>query len=112
MNGCEAVAFASSGGMELVGSNLLDCHPEPARTKLLRLLETGETNVYTIEKDGSRKLIYQAPWYRQGECAGLVEIALVMPAAIPHFVRDGQEPDAGVTAEFRRAQGELPAPCR
>jgi transcriptional regulator with PAS, ATPase and Fis domain len=89
MNDKSAEAFQSQGGRGLVGTNLLDCHPEPARSKVRRLLENHQTNVYTIEKAGTRKLVYQAPWYREGEYAGLVEIDLELPAEMPHFVRDG-----------------------
>jgi hypothetical protein len=46
--------------------------------------------VYTIEKNGVRKLIFQAPWFQDGKYAGLVELALEIPAEMPHFVRDGQ----------------------
>lgn len=87
MNAKAAQTFANSGGEALVGSNLLDCHPEPARSKLRRLLETGERNAYTIEKNGVHKLIYQTPWYENGEYRGLVELSLEIPAALPHFVR-------------------------
>jgi transcriptional regulator with PAS, ATPase and Fis domain len=73
---------------DLVGRNVLDCHPEPARAKLAELLATGKSNVYTIEKNGIRKLIYQSPWYRGGQFAGLVEISLELPASLPHFQRD------------------------
>jgi transcriptional regulator with PAS, ATPase and Fis domain len=73
---------------DLVGKNVLDCHPEPARTKLSELLATGKSNVYTIEKNGIKKLIYQSPWYRDGQFAGLVEISLELPASLPHFRRD------------------------
>ena len=45
-------------------------------------------NVYTTEKGGVRTLVYQAPWYRDGQYAGLVELALEIPQAMPHFVRD------------------------
>jgi hypothetical protein len=87
MNELAALSFARDGGQKLVGSNLLDCHPEPARTKLEQLLASAQKNVYTIEKDGVRKLIYQAPWYEHGQYAGLVEIALEIPNSIPHFLR-------------------------
>ena len=43
---------------DLVGQNVLDCHPEPARRKLMRLMEEHATNAYTIEKNGVKKLIY------------------------------------------------------
>ncbi len=73
---------------DLVGRNVLDCHPEPARAKLAELLATGESNVYTIEKKGRKKLIYQSPWYKDGEFAGLVELSLELPESLPHFRRD------------------------
>jgi len=73
---------------DFVGRSVLDCHPEPARAKLAELLATGKSNVYTIEKKGIRKLIYQSPWYRDGQFAGLVEISLELPASLPHFRRD------------------------
>jgi hypothetical protein len=78
----------SSFSGDLVGRNVLDCHPEPARAKLAELLATGNSNVYTIEKNGRRKLIYQSPWYRDGQFAGLLEISLELPASLPHFKRD------------------------
>jgi len=89
MNDRSAKTFAKDGGLRLVGSNLLDCHPEPSRSKLVDLLAAGKINAYTIEKGGVKKLIYQAPWYEQGEYQGLVEVALVLPNELPHFVRDG-----------------------
>jgi PAS domain-containing protein len=87
MNTRATETFARSGGGDLIGRNLLDCHPEPARTKLQALLKSGGTNAYTIEKAGQHKLIYQAPWYREGRFAGLVELSLLIPAHLPHFVR-------------------------
>ena len=45
-------------------------------------------DAYTIEKGGQKKLIYQAPWYVDGEYRGLVELALPLPDTLPHFVRD------------------------
>jgi transcriptional regulator with PAS, ATPase and Fis domain len=73
---------------DLVGKNVLDCHPEPARTTLKRLLETGGSNIYTVEKQGKTKLIHQSPWYRDGQPAGLVELALELPSPMPHRKRD------------------------
>lgn len=89
MNDRAARAFEDQGGLALVGANLLDCHPEPSRTKLQEMLASGKPNVYTIEKGGIRKLIYQSPWYASGAYRGLVEIALELPDPLPHFVRDG-----------------------
>ena len=87
MNDRSVRSFAGDGGAALVGTNALDCHPEPSRTKLAGMLASGKANVYTIEKDGVKKLIYQAPWYRDGEYAGFVELSLEIPFALPHFVR-------------------------
>lgn len=79
--------FASDGGAALIGKNALDCHPEPARSKMAELLKNQGTNVYTIEKYGKKKLIYQAPWFQQGKFGGLVEFSLEIPVELPHFVR-------------------------
>ncbi len=87
MNDQSARTFAQEGGFELIGRNLLDCHPQPAREKVEQLLAAGEKNVYTIEKNGVRKLIYQSPWFKDGQYAGFVELSLEIPAAMPHFIR-------------------------
>ncbi len=79
--------FAADGGPALIGRSLFGCHPEQAAAKLRALLETQQTNVYTIEKNGVKKLIYQAPWFEGGEFAGLVELSLEIPFEMPHFVR-------------------------
>ena len=87
MNDRAAETLKADGGRLLIGKNILDCHPEPARTKTSQLLKTGSINVYSIEKNGVKKLIYQAPWYRDGKYAGLVELSIEIPFDLPHFVR-------------------------
>ena len=87
MNDKSAKTFEKDGGRKLIGSNMLHCHPVPARTKTERLLAAREKNVYTIEKNGVKKLIYQSPWYRNGEYAGFVELSLEIPSELPHFIR-------------------------
>lgn len=87
MNETSARAFEADGGLALIGRNLLDCHPEPSRSQVADLLARPRVNAYTIEKRGVRKLIYQAPWYRDGLYEGLVELSLEIPADMPHFVR-------------------------
>jgi hypothetical protein len=89
MNERSVAVFAEDGGAALIGTNALDCHPEPSRGKLVAMLASGRTNVYTIEKSGVKKLIYQAPWYRDGACAGFVELSLEIPFELPHIVRGG-----------------------
>jgi len=87
MNDKAAKTYENDGGRKLISSNVLDCHPEPARTKTERLLSAREKNVYTIEKNGVKKLIYQSPWYRDGNYAGFVELSLEIPFELPHFIR-------------------------
>jgi transcriptional regulator with PAS, ATPase and Fis domain len=87
MNEKAAKTFEKDGGRALIGKNMLECHPEPARTKTQQLLAGRQKNVYTIEKNGVRKLIFQSPWYRNGEYAGFVEFSLEIPSDMPHFVR-------------------------
>ena len=88
MNDRAVKAFQDQGREKLISTNMLDCHPEPARTKTRQLLETRQANVYTIEKGGVKKLIYQTPWFKDGRYSGFVELSLEIPAQMPHFIRD------------------------
>ncbi len=88
MNPRSVDIFANDGGLALIGQNVLDCHPEPARTKTRILLEQQRSNFYTIEKAGRKKMICQIPWYQAGAFAGLVELSFEIPRDLPHFVRD------------------------
>jgi transcriptional regulator with PAS, ATPase and Fis domain len=88
MNGKSREVFAADGGARLIGANVLDCHPEPSRSKLKVMMAERRTNVYTIRKNGKKKLIYQAPWTRDGVYAGFVELSLEIPWDLPHFDRD------------------------
>ena len=74
-------------GKDLIGTNLIDCHPEPAKSKVKEMLINPITNSYTIEKNGIKKLIYQAPWYDGGEYGGFVEISMEISFQMPHYIR-------------------------
>jgi transcriptional regulator with PAS, ATPase and Fis domain len=87
MNERSEEVFETDGGKELVGKSVFDCHPEPALSKLKELLSSGGTNVYTIEKNGKKKIIYQSPWRTENAVAGMIEISFELPAELPHFVR-------------------------
>ncbi|MBI5603393.1 MAG: diguanylate cyclase [Deltaproteobacteria bacterium] len=87
MNDRAIKSFEKQGGKDLIGTNVLDCHPEAAREKLKGLMDRQEDNVYSIEKEGQHRLIYQTPWYQEGRYAGFVEIVFPVPAEIPHFIR-------------------------
>lgn len=78
--------FAAHG--DLIGADLLACHGDASRKIIRRLLDEGGSNCYTIEKHGVRKMIYQTAWRNEeGHTAGLVEISMVIPEDMPHFVR-------------------------
>jgi hypothetical protein len=66
---------------------VLDCHQEKSKAIMQRIMETGEPNSYTIEKNGIKKIIHQAPWKKDGAIAGLVEISIEIPSEMDHFVR-------------------------
>jgi transcriptional regulator with PAS, ATPase and Fis domain len=89
MNDKSLQAYQEDGGEKLIGTNLLDCHPEPARAKLQHLMDTQTANVYTLEKNGVKKLAYQTPWYQDGRYAGFIELVLEIPDQMPHFIRGG-----------------------
>jgi|SRR5208282_81959 len=87
MNDRAAEVNAKDGGRSLVGENMMDCHPPAAQEKLRKVMASGRPNIYTIEKKGVHKVIYQAHWRKRGRVAGLVEITFELPSAVPHFVR-------------------------
>jgi hypothetical protein len=88
MNDKAAKTFEKDGGYALIGKSLFACHSEASVEKLKRLMEQRETNIYSIEKQGLKKLIYQSPWTQKGVYAGFLEISLEIPFELPHFVRD------------------------
>lgn len=87
MNAKSAATNAKWGGADLVGKDVRPCHQERSVRIMERILETGEPNTYTIEKQGQRKLIHQAPWRVGGEIMGIVELSIVLPEDMPHYVR-------------------------
>ena len=74
-------------GEDLIGRNLMDCHPEHARVIIRKLLEEGGSNVYSITKKGVNKLIFQSAWKIDGKIAGLVETSMIIPPDLKHFDR-------------------------
>ena len=82
MNKRSQQTFAKRGGAALIGHSLFD-------SEMIRhMLATGDSNCYTIEKEGQRKMIYQTPWRdSKGEVGGLVELSMVIPENPPHYIR-------------------------
>ncbi len=87
MNEKSEQVFENDGGKNLIGSSLFGCHPEPALTKLKEMLAHGSTNVYSIEKNGKKKIIYQTPWVNENVIKGMIEISFNIPDEMPHFIR-------------------------
>ena len=86
----EAVrVFEEDGGLDLMGKNLADCHAAESNRIIDRLMQNGETNIYTVGKKGKKKLIYQGPWFlADGSVGGLVELSITLPEHLPHIDRD------------------------
>ena len=85
MNDKAKETFAKHG--DLIGKSLIPCHNENSRAIIADLIKTGGTNSYTIFKNGLKKMIYQTAWKENGEVAGLVEISMVIPEEMPHYIR-------------------------
>jgi len=88
MNARSAEFFRDQGGLDLLGKTLWHCHQEPSNAKVRRIMETKKTKCYTIEKNGEKRLVWQAPILEGGVCGGIVEIGLPVPFEMEHFVRD------------------------
>ncbi|HTY14451.1 MAG TPA: hypothetical protein VMC42_01985 [Methanoregulaceae archaeon] len=88
MNEASAANYKTSGGYDLIGTNIKDCHPAKARDVLDAMFANGTPYMYTIEKNGIRKLICELPWYDEAEFSGFVEFTVVLPEVIPNYLRD------------------------
>jgi hypothetical protein len=89
MNDRCAETYRKDGGYGLLGKSAIHCHKGAALEKATRLWAEQEFNVYTITKNGKKKLIYQAPWFIDDEFAGMVELSLPLPDGdLPHYDRD------------------------
>lgn len=87
MNDMAAEATKEDGGRKLIGKSLLDCHPPRARRKLIKVMESGKPNIYTAERGGVRKMVYQCHWRSGGVVSGLLELTFVLPKKVPRHVR-------------------------
>lgn len=87
MNDKSISTFNNSGGDKLIGSDLSDCHSDSSNIKIQNIIDSNTPNCYTIDKNGKKKLIYQAPIFDNNIYAGIVEISIELPENMPHFVR-------------------------
>jgi transcriptional regulator with PAS, ATPase and Fis domain len=88
MNDKSVKTFENDGGVKLLGTNILDCHPEPSRTFLSNMLQNEKENVYTISKNGIKKMILQLPCYSEDKYSGFAEFSFEIPEKLNHFNRD------------------------
>jgi hypothetical protein len=88
MNARAEALFAEDGRSDLLGANILGCHPEPALGKLEGMLEKPTANSYFHTENGEKRFFFQSPWYKDSQYAGLVEISFEVPEKIPHFIRE------------------------
>lgn len=72
---------------DMVGKNMMSCHKSSSQEIIRRLIDNKETNVYTIQKGVLKKMIYQTPWYENGEIKGLIEYSIIIPEDMPHYIR-------------------------
>lgn len=79
MNPASVDNFKKDGGKNLLGKNLLDCHPEPSRSLLQEMLREQRGHTYVSEKNGKSRLIHEVPWYRDGVFKGLMELIIPLP---------------------------------
>ena len=88
MNAEAESLFAVDGGRGLLGSNVLDCHPEPSRAKLEGMMAKHLSNAYYNTENGAKRFFYQAPWYKDGVYTGFVELSIEIPFEMPNFFRE------------------------
>lgn len=71
MNPAAKKAYAEDGGAALLGSNVLDCHPEYAKERLLKVVEWFKVSpknnmVFTVHSSTSNKDIYMVALRDEG----------------------------------------------
>lgn len=88
MNEKAAKFFEANGGYDLIGKSVYDCHNEKSKQIIKDLIDNEKEYIYSIEKKGKKKLIYQAPWYKNNKMSGLIELIIELPDKVPHFVRE------------------------
>lgn len=80
--------YVKDGEESILGKNLKECHKEASNQKIREIIETKKNNVYTIEKNGVKKIVHQSPWFVNGEFRGIVEFSLEIPFEMPHYIRE------------------------
>lgn len=71
-----------------IGDTILDCHNSKSIEIMNNIKVTKKPNIYSIEKKGIKKIIYQTPWIVNNQVKGLIEFSLIVPKNMPHYKRD------------------------
>ncbi len=87
MNEKSAKLYEKDGVYKLIVKKLSECHSTQSNKIIDELISERKSNSYTIEKNGIKKMIFQTPWYEEGEVGGLIEISFDIPFNLPHHIR-------------------------
>lgn len=87
MNDASIHQYKSDGGAALLGKSLIDCHPEPSRSKLLALLEKPKTHTYISENNAHPLFVVQSPWMDGEKAVGIIELLIPLDR-IPDYAKN------------------------
>lgn len=88
MNDMEAEYFKNQGGLDLIGSNLFECHNPASGETIKTMMKSVKGNIYITDTKGLKELVIQSSWYQDGLFSGLVEIIIELKGEIPILVKD------------------------
>lgn len=74
---------------DVIGKNLYGCHSQKSAEMIRRMMESGTSHTYQVIHHGKHSFIHQTPWYdAEGNLAGLIELEIDLPGAVPVYDRD------------------------
>jgi transcriptional regulator with PAS, ATPase and Fis domain len=87
MNDTASAVFDKEGGGNLIGKSLFKCHSSSSNEKIKEIMTSGKPNIYTIEKNGVKKLIHQSPYFEDNRLQGVIELSIEIPFEMPNHIR-------------------------
>jgi sensor histidine kinase regulating citrate/malate metabolism len=88
LNDAAVAMYAPFGGRALLGKSVFECHKQKSSNDIMNeIMQTRKTHTYTTERNGVKRLIHQAPHIVNDEVVGIIELAIIIPFEMPHFVR-------------------------
>ena len=88
MNETAIRQYRKEGGAAMIGSNVFDHHPEPARKQAQEMSTNQKYTQYTTEKNGLKRLVCIAPWYQNKQYAGFTLLTLDLSDNMANIVKD------------------------